>query len=160
MTFKEFFASRAFTIILSALIALAALLLMFRIGMMVGHQRASASFTWGQDYHRVFGGPSQGFFGGMVDQDDVKMHGVFGTILKNENQTITVEAEDRTERSVIVNGQTIIRQQRANATLQDLIPHLQIVVIGSPDANGQITARLIRIIPPPPSAPMPYEPHF
>jgi len=146
---KDIFASRTMTIVLAVLFAMCALFLVFRIGVVIGSRRASVSYEWGQNYHRVFGGPPRGIFGDLSAPGDMKPHGVFGTIIKNENGTLIVESEDHLERSVIVDTTTEIRKLRDRATLQDLIPHTKIVVIGSPAPDGRMTARLIRIIPSP-----------
>lgn len=132
---------------------LIAVLLVFKIGMMVGLKKADFSYKWGENYHRNFGGPRGGFLRDFSDKDFVDGHGVFGQIIKIENQVLTIKDPSNTEKAVKADEKTPIKRFMEDVKLTDLKVNDFVVVIGGPNDAGQIEAKLIRLMPPPPAAP-------
>jgi|GEM_PF-150390 len=130
--------------------ALVVLLLAFRAGIEVGTRKASFSYRWGENYHRNFGGPREGFMGGMMGNDFVDGHGVFGKIIKIELPLLTINDQRGAEKVVLLKDDTVIRRFRDTIQPGDMKVDESVVVIGSPNDAGQIEAKLIRIMPPPP----------
>lgn len=155
MDFNKFLQSGVFKAVL--LIIAVALLVMavFQIGMMVGFRKASFSYKWGENYHRNFGGPQDGFFREMEmpGKDFLPGHGIFGQIIKIEGSNLIIKDQDGTEQSVMAKDKCSIRKFRDDVKFSDLKVDDQIVVIGAPSSTGQIEADFIRVLPPPPQAP-------
>ena len=125
---------------------LAAIFIVFQAGIIVGFHKATFGRDWDDNYSKNFGahGPT------MMPDNFPNAHGAFGKIIKVQSPTIIVEDNDNTEKVVLITSQTVIRKLRANASISDLVPDTLVVVIGSPNAQGQIEAKLIRILPAPP----------
>jgi hypothetical protein len=125
----------------------------FQAGMFVGFHKASFSYKFGENYYNeAFGGRRDGF--GMGMQRDMFMggHGATGKIVKISLPTIVVAGKDNTEKVIRIDDDTVIREFRDEVTAQNLKLDDVIVVIGSPNDNAEIQAKLIRILPPPPQA--------
>jgi hypothetical protein len=155
----KFFRSKAFVIVIIALFGLALLAGAFGLGIFVGYRKATFSYRWGENYHLNFGGPRGGFFQNFQDlggRDFIGAHGVFGQIIKIDDQTLVIKGQDNVERVVLVKSDTSIRRLGENIKLGDLKTNEYITVIGEPNDSGQIEAKFIRVMPlPSPSAPMP-----
>ena len=153
MDFNKFFQSKRFKVTVWVLAGLAVLLLVFRLGVMVGYRRANFSYRWGENYHRNFGGPRGGFMGGFfADQRDfIESEGTFGEVIKIDNgtSTVVVKGKDNVEKIVLVKPDTSITSFSGKVSLVDMKVGDYIVVIGEPNDAGQIEAKLIRIMPPP-----------
>ena len=129
--------------------ALILFLLVFKAGVFVGYKKASFSYKWGENYHRNFAGPREGFFGdlkrGFGDKDFIDAHGIFGTIIKIDGNIILIKGKDNVETAVLVSDTTVIRRGRETIKPADLKTDDRIVIIGSPNDQGQIEAKLIRL---------------
>ncbi|KKS99545.1 MAG: hypothetical protein UV75_C0003G0021 [Candidatus Giovannonibacteria bacterium GW2011_GWA1_43_15] len=129
--------------------ALILFLLVFKAGVFVGYKKASFSYKWGENYHRNFAGPREGFFGdlkrGFGDKDFIDAHGIFGTIIKIDGNIILIKGKDNVETAVLVSDTTVIRRGRETIKPADLKTDNHIVIIGSPTEQGQIDAKLIRL---------------
>lgn len=90
MNIQDIIKSKHFNRALIAIGCLAALLAVFSMGMFVGFKKASFSYKWGENYHRNFGGPPQGFMpgfrgkGNFMGRDFINPHGTAGAIIKIE----------------------------------------------------------------------------
>jgi hypothetical protein len=130
------------------------LLLIFQLGMFVGFRKANHSFQWGDNYHQVFGGPPGGFLRNFGGQDFVSGHGTTGTIAKIDSNDLIIKSDEGTEITVVVNGDTLIKNGSATIKISDLKVDEQVVIIGSPNPDGSINAEIIRVfnrpVPPPP----------
>lgn len=146
MSIIQIIKSKWFLTAIIALFACAALFVVFGIGEMVGYHKAQFSYAWSEQYSRNFGGPQRGMFGMPGETVFQNPHGVDGTIIKIEGQTLLVNGRDQREKSVVMDAQTQIEsfRQGASSALQ-VGDHL--VVIGDPNAQGQIVAKFIRILP-------------
>ncbi|MEK7625319.1 MAG: hypothetical protein AAB467_03145 [Patescibacteria group bacterium] len=137
------------------LFEIAIILCAFRVGMVVGFSKANYSFRWGQNYHRLFGGPARGWFDGgrgmmgQFDKDDyISGHNVVGSIIKISSSTITVKATDNTEKSLLISAETVIRSGNANVQVGALKENDRIVALGTPSSTGQIEVKFMRIFHP------------
>ncbi|MDD5547471.1 MAG: hypothetical protein PHN74_01020 [Candidatus Pacebacteria bacterium] len=127
-------------------------LLIFQAGMFVGYHRAGFSYKLGDNYHRTFGEPNQPFgnvppFMNVPFEKLSNAHGVIGKIIKIDLPTMVVEGEDKVEKVILIKDDTIINQFRETVKPADLKIDSNITVIGSPNQDSQIEAKLIRIMP-------------
>lgn len=127
-------------------------MIIFQAGIFVGFHKASFGRDWGDNYEKNFGSPHRG--GQMMGGDFGNLpnpNGAIGKIIKIELPNIVVlDGKDQTEKVVIINDDTLIRKMRDNIEASELKLDTYVVVIGSPNENGQIESKLIRLLPPPP----------
>ncbi len=145
--FNKFFHSKVFQRFFFSIAGLIILLLVFGLGMAVGFRKANFSYRWGENYHRNFGGPRNGFFQNFSGKDFIGSHGVFGQIIKIELPNIIINGDNNTEKIIVLKNDTVINFFRDTITPNDLKVGDNIVAIGSPNDAGQIEAKLIRIMP-------------
>ncbi len=127
--------------------------LIFQAGVYVGFHKASFGRDWGENYGRNFGMMNgRGYFGGMMGNFP-NAHGAIGKIIKIELPNIIVQDRDNTEKVVITSNDTKIIDVRDSISINDLKVDENVVVVGSPNSQGQIEAKLIRIMPFPPIFP-------
>ena len=153
---KKIFQGTPIKIISGAILSLIILLLVFRLGMMVGYRKAGFSYGWSENYERNFGGRMGGFGrpGGpgdflraFDDRQFMGADGIVGRIIKINDHSIVVRGQANEETIVLLNDKTVIRRFRDNIKPADLKVDDTIVVIGEPNKVGQIEARLIRLMP-------------
>jgi|SRR3989339_37342 len=142
--------SKLFKAIILSIAVLIILVFVFGLGVFVGTKKADFSFRWADQYHRNFGGPQRGFFGDIMGNQFTNSNGVFGQILKIDGQILIIKGRGNAEKSILVSDKTSIIRQRDNIKLFDLKTDDIVVVIGEPNDNGQIEAKLIRVLPPSP----------
>ena len=148
MDFARFFQSKTFKVATWVVAGLIALLLVFRLGVAVGFRKAAFSYRWGENYHRNFGGPRGGFGKDFFNERMfIESHGVFGTIVGIDGNTIVVKGRDDVEKIGQASEDTVITRFREKIIVADLKADDPIVVIGDPNDAGQIEAKLIRVIP-------------
>lgn len=158
MDINSFFQSKYFKAILIGIACLIVLLLVFKGGMYIGFRKANFSYRWGENYHRVFGGPPGGFLRDFEGRDFISGHGTVGTIAKIEGNNIIIKGQDGVEKMVITTKDTTIRKGMTDIKLSNLKIDDQVVVIGSPNDAGQIEVKLIRVFPPVSPGPVPSRP--
>jgi len=134
-------------------------LLIFSAGIKVGFYKASFGRAWGENYERNFGMmQNRPMFG---NDNFPNAHGAIGKIIKKELPTIIVQDKDNTEKVVLIKADTQIQKIKEKATQADLKIDDFIVVIGTPNEQGQIEAKFIRIMPAGmPGMPLPQAPEF
>lgn len=147
MNTDNFFQSKLFKGIILGVAGLAALIFVFSLGLFVGARRADFSFRWAEAYHKNFAGPEGGFFENFKGREFIEPNGVFGQIININGQILTIKGGNDVEKIVLIGDKTIIKFQNQNLKLSDLKIEENIVVIGSPNDNGQIEAILIRVMP-------------
>ena len=152
MDLNKIFQSKIFQVIVIGIAVLIVILLVFKAGMMVGIKKADFSCRWSDNYHRNFGGPKGGFWGGFGDRDFMDANGTFGQIIKIEGNLLTIKGNQNTEKVILLNENTVIKSMQDTIKATDLKVDDNIVVIGEPNQTGQIAAKLIRIVPPPPAS--------
>ena len=120
-------------------------LLIFKAGVYDGYRKFEFSSRLGNSYYTTFGGPMMmGFF-----HDDIPGgHGVSGKVIKASPTAIVVEGTDNIEKIVTISADTLVRRARETASTTAVQVNDAVIVIGSPGQNGEIAAKLIRILPP------------
>jgi len=152
MNFAKIAESKTLKRTIAAIGILAAAFLIFDAGMIVGSHKALFSEQAGRDYYRAFGMHSQkGAMGGGFFSDELASgSGAAGEILKASGQNLVIADKDGTEKTVLVSADTVIRKARETISAADIKVDDYAVAIGSPNGKGEIEARFIRILPPPP----------
>lgn len=146
--FNKFFQSRFFRILLIVIGALILILAGFKAGELVGFRKANFSYRWAENYNRNFAGPRGGFMNQFFDKEYVNAHGTIGQIIKIDGDTLIIKGQNDVEKTVLISDKTAINKLRGNIKVSDLKVDDLVVVIGSPNNNGQIEAKLVRIMPP------------
>ncbi len=141
-------------IVLATIIALAVLSAIFQAGIFVGFHKASFLFSSGDNFYKAYGNRNDRLtngarmMGGGFFRDEFSGgHGAIGKILKVSLPTIVVLGPDNIEKIVLINENTDIRQQREVSTSSKLMVDQLISVLGTPNDQGQIVAKFIRIVP-------------
>lgn len=126
-------------------------LFIFEAGMFVGFHKGKFGRDWDDNFSRNFGPRGSGRMGMMSNfpENFPNSHGAIGKIIKIEYPTMIVADKDNIEKVVLISDETRIRQMREEGTKDSLKLNDYVVVIGSPNTQGQIEAKLIRILPPP-----------
>ena len=130
--------------LLIGLAGLAILVLIFSAGVFIGGLKAKFSYRWAENYHRNFAGPKTGFMSDwrkmpLMHGDFIEGHGVFGEIIEMQENSFVIKGRGNIEKIVLIKQDTVINK-KSDLTVGD-----QVVVIGSPNNNGQIEAKLIRV---------------
>lgn len=133
------------------LAGLGAIVLIFSFGVFVGGMKARFSYKWAESYHKNFAGPKAGFLGDWrgtfpLPGEFIEGHGAFGEIIKIDEATLIMESKPQDiEKVIVINDDTLLKKGRATINKDELRVGVQIVVIGSPNGEGQIEAKLIRV---------------
>jgi hypothetical protein len=161
---RRVFNSRFFTKVIIIVGMLVSFVLVFGLGVAVGFHKASFGQAWGEHYRENFmvgRGGEMGFMaagmGGKTFNIFFKgdmsgfpnAHGAAGKILSINLPEITVQDKDNTEKVIVVKDATVIERGREILKNTDLKVDDFVVVIGAPNEQGQIEAKLIRDIPSP-----------
>lgn len=132
----------------------ACIIAVFHVGVLVGYKKAMYSGHFGDNYERIFMGHRRNFMGenrgmwGHMDRPDfMGAHGLTGTILQVDGQTLILKDTNNTERSIVFSSSTAIRRMNENISVSNISTGTRAVIIGSPDEQGNIEAKLIRILP-------------
>lgn len=143
----SFVKSKPFLIVVIILCELILLLSVFRLGMLVGFKKANFSFGWGENYHKMFGGPRGGWLKDFGKDDYINSNGIVGNVIGFASSTLTIRGIDNVEKSVLVNDSTVITLNRDTLKPEQIQADDRVMVIGSPLATGEIEAKYIRIMP-------------
>jgi hypothetical protein len=130
------------------LLVIAVIVLIFGIGILVGEKKARFSYLWAEQYHRNFAGPQGGFFDdwrSFPRGDFIESHGTFGEIIELQVNGFVIKGEGDVEKIIVITDQTIIQKGREVIKRENLEVGNWVVIIGSPNEEGQIEAKLIRI---------------
>jgi hypothetical protein len=134
-------------------------LVIFQAGIFVGYHKAAYSYGWGERYYKTFGergergmrGGREHSFGimdaGRMGMSLSNSHGTIGKIISVALPTIIIEDQDRIEKTVVLTNDTLLRSFRDEIRATDLKVGDSVVIIGAPNEQAQIEARLIRIMP-------------
>ncbi len=146
MDTKKFTQLKSPKLIIGVLIILAVLFGIFQAGVFVGFHKASFLFKFGDNYYKTFGerGEMPPFRDEMAGG-----HGTIGKIVKVELPTLIVLGPDNIEKIVITTASTTVHQFRDFLPVDKLAVDQIITVIGYPNEQGQIVAKLIRVMPSP-----------
>jgi len=122
--------------------------LIFGAGIFVGGMKARFSYRWAESYHKNFAGPQEGFFGDwrtLPPSDFIEGHGTFGEIIKINDSDLIVKGQGDVEKVILITKDTAIEMGRDTLKKEELKVGDSIVIIGSPNEEGQIEAKLIRL---------------
>ncbi len=149
MNLKNITHSKNITKILFGLGAFIVVLFVFQAGIEIGYRKASFSYGFGDNYHRIFGEPERGFMmrEGMMRGGFLETNGATGKIVKISLPTLVVSGLDNVEKVVLIKNDTEVRQFRNDIKASDLKVNDIVVVLGSPNTSSQIEAKLIRVMP-------------
>ena len=134
--------------IIIGLAGFAVVSLIFSAGMFVGGMKAKFSYRWAESYHENFAGPRGGFLGdwrSFPGRDFIEGHGAFGEIIQINDSSLVVKGRGDIEKVIITTKDTTIQKGRETIKKEELKVGDQIVIIGSPNEEGQIEAKLIRV---------------
>lgn len=149
---KEIGKSKWFHRILIGIGVFIAALLVFQLGQFVGFRRANFSYRHGEMFYRGFSNrgerPMDSFFG----RDFLMGNGIVGRVLQVSTSSLVVMEQNGVERVVLVTPETLLRSFREAFLLSDLKEGDMLTIIGTSGTDGEVTAKLIRILPPAPSS--------
>lgn len=126
------------------------LIVAFKLGTYWGYKKATFLNNWWQGYQKNFGpmGYQGGFFNKMkrFDKDFMfKSYGLSGKVILIKDNSFILEDKDGFEKIVLVLGNTIFKKNGWNIKFTDLKEGDFVIVIGLPNQNGEIEAKLIRV---------------
>jgi len=124
----------------------------FQAGVWTGYRKAAFSFRWGDKYYRSFGGPRGEFAPGLPHGAFPDAHGSAGRVVKIELPTLVIQDRDGAEKVVLIKDDTVIRRFRDEIAPEDVRVDDFVVIIGEPNEQSQIEAKLIRLMAPPPDS--------
>jgi len=135
--------------VIIGLLIFAIMLLIFSIGVFVGEKKAEFSCRWAENYHKNFAGPRQGFRKNWQENppfpgDFIESHGIVGEIIEIKENEFVIKGKDNIEKLILITEETLIQKGRNEIKKEDLKTGDLVVVIGSPNKEGKIEAKLIR----------------
>lgn len=152
---KTFLQTKNFKLLLSIVGGLIVLLFIFQAGMYVGFKKASFSYGFGDNYYRNFGGErgmmsgGRNSIGGIPRGGFSESHGGIGKVISINLPTFIVQGGDGIEKIVRVKDDTVIMKFRDRVDLNNIAIDDFVTVIGTPNPQSEIEAKLIRIMPTP-----------
>ncbi len=154
MNDKNFFQSKNFRKILYGVGIAIAVLVVFQAGMFVGYRKAGFSYRWGDNYYRAFGergermmgGRMMGLFGG---RNFTNSSGAVGKIVRINLPELVIENKDGIEKSVLITDDSVVKRFRETVKPEDIKIGDFVVVIGAPNNDAQVEAKIVRIMPSP-----------
>ncbi len=147
---KNLWQSKFFKGVICTLAILIVILIIFQAGRFVGFHQAGFSYRMGDNYYRAFEGPrsDREMNGGLPFSDLPGGHGAVGKIIKVNLPTIIISTPDNLEKTILLGKDTSIRRFRTNASSSDLKVGEMAVIVGEPNQESVIEAKLIRLLPP------------
>jgi len=82
-------------------------------------------------------------------------HGAIGTLQAVQEKSLTLELRDGTTQTILIDYKTRLERKQKKITLADLRTGERLLVVGTPDEQGQIKARLIHAFEPRNPSPTP-----
>lgn len=160
MNIQSYFQNNKFQKIILILAIIIVILGIFQLGFQFGYRHGSFSRQWDERTFNQFGQGRTSFSPYMMMGGMPNPHGAFGQIISNQLPKLIVQDGDRDESIIILDKNTAIRKQRSIGSTSDLTVGAEIVTFGDPNDNGEIKARLIRIMPANTSTSSPFKPKF
>jgi hypothetical protein len=152
---KEFFQSKVFLGFIIGIAAFLILAIVFQVGVFVGFKKAGFSQRLGENYGRIFGDDKRpqmgGMFEGMPFDNIPGGHGAVGKVVKISASTIVVAEPNNIEKVILFVQETSIRKAREEIKAGDIVVGDFVSIIGEANSQGEIEAKLIRVLPPPPT---------
>ncbi|MEI6316562.1 MAG: hypothetical protein WCO65_02445 [bacterium] len=150
-TQKSFIQSKNLSRTMTGILLLVGIIFVFHIGEEFGYKKAELTDHMSDGYYKAFGPHDPGKAGpfGYLFDDQTDTHGVAGKVVAIKNNIILVADNEGIEKNVLVDKTTIIKNQRNTILIGDIKPNDYIIVIGTPTPDGQINAKIVRVLPPP-----------
>ncbi|MFA5744688.1 MAG: hypothetical protein WC887_00510 [Candidatus Paceibacterota bacterium] len=154
---QEYLQTQSFKGVLVGIFISIIILLIFQAGIAIGERKASFACHFGDNFERNFKDPQGGSFmqkgfSGMAGMPGG--HGAVGKIVSITLPFVVVAGPDNLEKTVVFTTGTEIREFRTIIPASKLTVGDFIVVLGTPNTEGQIEAKLVRLAPPPPNTPL------
>lgn len=149
MNIKDIARSKTLRGVIFGIILVIFVSLIFQAGVFVGYKKAQFSGRFGDNYSRAFGSRDAGMMRGFPQDIFVGGHGSAGQVIRIDLPIIVVADRDNVEKVIKIDDKTVIRNARFPVKVDQLKVGDFITALGSPDEQGQINAKLIRIIPEP-----------
>lgn len=133
--------------VILGLVSFIIIVLIFSTGVKVGTLKARYSYRWADNYHKNFAGPRGGFLGDwrkFPAGDFIGGHGAFGEIIELNDSSFIIKGRENIEKVIVITKDTVIKKGR-ETVLDELKVGDQVTIIGSPNEDGQIEAKLIRV---------------
>ena len=133
--------------VIVGLLGFITIILIFGVGMKVGTLKAQYSYRWADNYHKNFAGPRGGFLENwrkFPAGDFIGGHGVFGEIIELNNTGFVVKGRGDIEKIIVTTDDTVVKKGRETVG-NGLKVGDRVTIIGSPNEEGQIEAKLIRV---------------
>ena len=146
MNIKKIIESRRGRYTLGGLIILMILIIVLKIGIEVGYKEAYFSSKLGDNYSKNFLG-ERGQMMNFLSSGIPGGHGASGTVVRVTPPTMLVATQDNLEKTIRWNDDTTVRKYRNSVDGSEIKVNDSVVVIGYPNDDGEIVARLIRIVP-------------
>lgn len=143
-----FVRSKAFHYILVGIGITVIALVIFQAGVFVGFRKASFSYERGERYYRAFGEMERGPMPGMMREEFPVAGGAVGKVIAMDPPLFTIEDRDGTEKIVRTDASTTLREARTTKPVTELREGDMVVIIGTPNDEGEVLAKLIRLMPP------------
>lgn len=128
-------------------------LLIFQAGMITGFRKASFSFKMGEQYFRQMSGKPNDRFMGINPENFGNSHGATGKIVSTKLPSIVITDKDGVEKTILISTSTSIKEAKNTIKDTDLQVDEFVTVIGNPNNNAEIEAKLIRVMPNPEKMP-------
>ncbi len=150
-TIKSAFQSATTKKILAIIFILIVVIFVFNVGEEFGYHKAEVMEQMSSGYGHTFAPHDMRHNGpfGYLSDDQTGTHGVAGKVVSMTENKILVADNEGIEKTVLTDSNTIIRKQRDTITEAEIKPDDFVIVIGTPNNSGQITAKIIRIVPSP-----------
>ncbi len=127
----------------------------FQFGVFVGFGKASFNFRNGERYFLEMNGRRDDPMMGLKRDDFQNTHGTIGKIIRISPDVLIVLDKEQKEKTISISTSTVIKKFREDIKAVDLKIDDFIAVIGSPEENGFVGAKLIRVMPDPKDMPLP-----
>lgn len=154
---KDVLKSKAFKISIIIILVIMLSLLTFNLGVSVGFRKANFFYKWRDNYNNnvspisgCMEPPFNERFNESAERGFINSSGSVGEIIKiNEDFSLIIKDFDNTEKIIILNENTAIREFKNQVAKEDLKIGQKVVIIGDPKESGKIEAKLIRVMPEP-----------
>lgn len=149
---KQITESKKIKILIVSIILSAILFGAFQAGVFIGFHKASFLFKSGDNFYKSFGERNDKVvdsmsIGGRMFKDEFSGgHGAVGKIIKVNLPNIILIGPDNIEKIIVVSENTSIRYGRQTSSINSLNTDQNISVLGTPDNEGRIIAKYIRIV--------------
>jgi hypothetical protein len=146
MDFKNIHQSKTIRGIIIGIGTTILILCILFVGMNIGEHRARFAGQFGDNFEKNFMGPRSGMMGSFNERLPGG-HGAVGEIISINLPQIIINGSDNLEKTVLISASTTVRQFQKNIQGANLKVGDFVTVIGNPNDNGQVEAKLIRIMP-------------